>query len=48
MNNTTERRTSATNAFIERAHAIYHQTNGKAAPCHRCGNVAKSEKGFNL
>jgi hypothetical protein len=40
--------TTATAAFIERAHKAWHQVNGKDAPCHRCGNVAKGEKGFNL
>jgi hypothetical protein len=46
---TTEtRRESATNAFIETAHDAYHRTNGQDAACHRCGNVTKGEKGFNL
>lgn len=48
MNNTTTRRESATNAFIEKAHDLYHRANGQDAPCHRCGNVAKEAKGFNL
>jgi hypothetical protein len=46
--NTPTRRESATKAFIEKAHDAYHRTNGADAPCHRCGNVAKGEKGFNL
>lgn len=48
MTTTDERRAKATSAFIQKAHDIYHQRNGKDAACHRCGNIAKGEKGFNL
>jgi uncharacterized protein (UPF0248 family) len=44
----TARREAATTNFREMAHAAYHKVNGTDAPCHRCENVAKGEKGFNL
>jgi uncharacterized protein (UPF0248 family) len=48
MTTETARREASTNQFVTKAHDLYHKANGTEAPCHRCGNVAKSEKGFNL
>ena len=44
----TARRTAATLAFRNRAHNLYHGRNGNTAPCHNCGNIARSSKGFQL
>lgn len=42
------RRDAATVSFKEKAHRIYHQMNGVEAPCHNCGNISRSAKGFQI
>ena len=42
------RRDEATIAFKAKAHDLYHRMNGESAPCHNCGNIDRSAKGFQI
>ena len=42
------RRDAATVAFKEKAHTLYHRMNGESAPCHNCGNIERSARGFQI
>ena len=42
------RRDAATISFKAKAHDLYHRLNGESAPCHNCGNIAKSANGFQI
>lgn len=42
------RRDAATVSFKAKAHDLYHRANGASAPCHNCGNVERSAKGFQI